>query len=261
MEAIRLRPRRGGRTAAGMLLALVPALCGASHRSANFAVEAPSADVARKVAERAEECRKAIARAWLGRELATWDHPCSVRVKLTGGEPGGLTTITHARGKVKDLVMTVEGRLDRILASALPHEVTHTVIAGDFGGEVPRWADEGVSILSEDRIERDRHDRIADGVLGRGAAMPLDRLFRVESYPAAIMDFYGQGYSVARFLVEIGGRPRLLRFLRDGSRNGWDAAAREHYGLADVEELDRAWRAWHRVASRTRPEGDPVAVR
>ena len=69
------------------------------------------------------------------------------------------------------------------------------------------------------------------------------------------MGFYGQGYSVSRFLVETGGRPRLLAYLRDGETLGWDAATRLHYGIADVAELDRAWRSWHQVlASRETAE-------
>ena len=34
------------------------------------------------------------------------------------------------------------------------------------------------------------------------------------------MGFYGQGYSVSRFLVEMGGRPRFLQFVRDGQPVG-----------------------------------------
>ena len=72
------------------------------------------------------------------------------------------------------------------------------------------------------------------------------------------MGFYGQGYSVSRFLVEMGGRPRFLQFVRDGMHSGWDAAARTHYGLADFRELDRAWRSWHKVdrLGSSRPASD-----
>ncbi|GAC1342957.1 MAG: hypothetical protein NVSMB14_07370 [Isosphaeraceae bacterium] len=259
MEASRARTRlRGLRSLILLFLGLVPTICEAagSYRTKNFAVEAPSADIARQVAERAERYRAQIARQWLGRELADWKTPCPIRVKITGGEAGGLTTFTFARGKVLDQIMSVEGRLDRILASSLPHEITHTITAGALGREVPRWADEGVSVLSEDRRERDRHDQIAAHLLARNKEMPLERLFRVEQYPRDLMGFYGQGYSVSRFLVEFGGRPRLLAYLRDGETLGWDAATRVHYGIADVAELDRAWRSWHQVlASRDSADG------
>jgi hypothetical protein len=239
-------------TIAPLLLALVPFLGGASFRSTNFIVDAQNREVAQQVAERAESCRATIARAWLGRDLPNWERPCPIKVRLTSGEAGGVTSFGFHQGRVTDQTMTVEGRLDRILASALPHEITHTVFAAFFGGPMPRWADEGASLLSEDQRELLRHDQIASDLLARRGELPLARLFVIEDYPKDLMSFYGQGYSISRFLIEMGGRPRFLRFVRDGLKNGWDIATRAHYQLTDVRELDRAWRAWHRVALQTR---------
>jgi hypothetical protein len=237
----------------------MPLLCGASYRSANFTVDAPTKEIARAVAEHAETCRVRIARAWLGRELPAWTSPCPIRVKVTPGEAGGLTSFGFNGGRVTDQSMMVEGRLDRILASALPHEVTHTIFAAYFGGPMPRWADEGASLLSEDSRERRRHDQIAVDLLARRQEVTLARLFQIDEYPKDLMSFYGQGYSISRFLIDMGGRPRFLRFVRDGLNAGWDSATFNHYGLADVRELDRAWRAWHRVTltgSAREGEGD-----
>lgn len=261
MEARCVRPAPGVWRLAGIVLALVPFLGGASHRTTNFVVEAASPDVARAVGAHAEACRTAIARQWLGHELPPWGAPCPIRVKLTGGEAGGVTSFGFSGGKVSDQEMTVEGRLDRILASALPHEVTHTIFAAYFGGPMPRWADEGASLLSEDNRERRRHDQIAVDLLARHGDYPLARLFRIEEYPADLMGFYGQGYSISRFLIEMGGRPRFLQFVRDGLRSDWDTATRTHYGLADVRELDRAWRSWHKVVASRPGERDPLLVR
>jgi hypothetical protein len=253
---------RGRRFVRCVLVAsFIPMLAGASHRTANFVVEADSPAAAKAVAEHAEVCRKEIAKQWLGHELPPWPKPCPVRVKLTAGEAGGVTSFGFASGRVSDQTMTVEGRLDRILASALPHEVTHTVFAAYFGGPMPRWADEGASLLSEDHRERARHDQIAVNLLTRRGDMPLARLFRVEDYPSDLMSFYGQGYSISRFLVEMGGRPRFLQFVRDGLKQGWDDSTRTHYGLADVRELDRAWRSWHKVASARETPRDDLVVR
>jgi hypothetical protein len=248
MDARGLVPARGHGRFALLGLAILPFLAGASFRSANFAVDAPSREVAQRVAERAEACRINIAHAWLGHDLPTWNTPCPIRVRLTDSEAGGLTSFGFNKGRVTDQSMTVEGRLDRILASALPHEVTHTVFASYFGGPMPRWADEGASLLSEDDRERRRHDKIALDLLARRGEIPLARLFVIEEYPKDLMSFYGQGYSISRFLIEMGGRPRFLRFVRDGLKDGWDPATRIHYELANVRELDRAWRSWHRVS-------------
>ena len=233
-----------------VVVGLSPLLAGASFRSANFVVDAPTREIAQRVGECAEECRITIAKAWLGRELPPWQAPCPVRVVITQGEAGGLTSFGFQQGRVTDQRMTVEGRLDRVLASALPHEVTHTIFASYFGGPMPRWADEGASLLSEDGRELKRHDDIAVDLLARHGEIPLSRLFIIEDYPRDLMSFYGQGYSVSRFLVEMGGRPRFLRFIRDGLKEGWDTSIRAHYELANLRELDRAWKSWHRVAGR-----------
>ncbi|MBX6314398.1 MAG: hypothetical protein IRY99_16015 [Isosphaeraceae bacterium] len=263
MEARLSRPAEGRRVGAVMALVVVPFLTGASYRTTNFVVSAPTAEAAKRVGDHAEVCRRAIARAWLGRELPAWPVPCPIQVVLTAGEAGGITEFGFAGNRVSDQHIKVEGRLDRILASALPHEVTHTIFAAYFGGPMPRWADEGASLLSEDLRELRRHDQIVADLLARRGDLPLARLFRVEQYPRDLMGFYGQGYSVSRFLVEMGGRPRFLQFVRDGMQQGWDLAARKHYSFADCRELDRAWRAWYKVvASTTGPtETSPLVVR
>ena len=260
MDAHRVVPAREHGRFALLAMGVLPFLAGASFRSANFAVDAHSHEVAQQVAERAESCRTGIAQAWLGHNLPTWIRPCPIKVKLTDGEAGGLTSFGFNQGRVTDQSMTVEGRLDRILASALPHEVTHTIFASYFGGPMPRWADEGASLLSEDDRELRRHDKIALDLLARRGEIPLARLFAIENYPRDLMSFYGQGYSISRFLIEMGGRPRFLRFVRDGLKNGWDPATRIHYQLANVRELDRAWRSWHRVALQARRDGTSEGV-
>jgi hypothetical protein len=232
----------------------------ASYATRNFQVEAPTAEAAKRVGDHAEACRQAIARAWLGRELPDWPRRCPIRVELTGGEAGGITSFSFDRGRVADQDIKVEGRLDRILASALPHEVTHTIFAAYFGGPMPRWADEGASLLSEDRREKDRHDRIVHDLLRKRTELPLRTLFAMEDYPRDLMGFYGQGYGVSKFLIAIGGRPRFLAFVKAGQDGGWDAAAAAHYGLADCRELDRAWRSWQNVQLAARADGDPDAA-
>jgi hypothetical protein len=260
MVALGLRIGSGHRLSVLILTPVFVTLsAGASFRTANFVVQAETAEVARDVANQAEKDRARIAKEWLGRELTRWAQPCPIKVKLTSGEAGGLTSFGFAGGGVTDQTMTVEGRLDRILASAIPHEVTHTVFAAYFGAPMPRWADEGASLLSEDDREKHRHDQIASNLLERRGDWPLVKLFVFEDYPSDLMGFYGQGYSISRFLVEIGGRPRFLGFVRDGMQAGWDKATLKHYGLANVRELDRAWRAWHTVSNDARPTTPGVA--
>lgn len=239
-----------------VLFAMTPmTLHAASARSTNFVVHGPDANVVRQVAERAENLRKVIALAWLGKPLPNWNKPCPIQLKITGGEAGGVTSFAFDRGRVTDQDMTLEGSAERILNSALPHEVTHTVFASHFGQPMPRWADEGACMLSEDLRELARQDEIVSGLIQRGGHMPLGTLFSMEEYPKDLLGFYGQGYSVSRFLIEIGGRKLFLKFVADGSRDGWDAATRSNYNFADTRELDRAWRSWYGVVASRRSPG------
>ncbi len=99
MEAHRDRSGLARRMAASLALVLLPSLTGASYRTTNFVVEANTPEVAKRVGDHAEACRVSIARAWLGHELPAWSTPCPVKVKLTRGEAGGLTSFGFSRGR------------------------------------------------------------------------------------------------------------------------------------------------------------------
>src|SRR5213076_2444154 len=109
-------------------------------------------------------------------------EPCPLHVKVTFGGAGGATTFNFDFGHVWR-TMQIEGSLDRLLSSVLPHEVTHTVFAHHFRCPVPRWADEGGAVLSEDDVERNRHDQLCRQILNTpGRAMQLRNLFALREY-------------------------------------------------------------------------------
>lgn len=243
-----------------IVLAGIVAFCqsaanAASVRTRNFIIYGPDSQVVTQVARAAEDFRHKIAMAWLGKPLAAWPKPCPVKLKVTGGEAGGVTSFSFDQGRVTDQEMNLEGSAERILKSALPHEITHTIFAWHFGSPMPRWADEGACMLSEDDRELARQDDIIRGLVERQGHMPLGTLFKMEEYPKDLLGFYGQGYSVSRFLIEMGGREAFLKFVGDGMKHDWDTATRRHYNLPDSKELDRAWRSWHRVVALKRPPG------
>src|SRR5262245_25554616 len=174
--------------------------------------------------------------------MPPWPQPCPLKATVTMGGSGGATSFAFDNGQVLGQRMHIEGTLDRLLASVLPHEVTHTVFAHHFRQPVPRWADEGGSVLSEDEPERRNHDLLARQILNsRGRAIPLRRLFALTEYPSDVMALYAEGFSVAEFLVSKKDRYAFLNFVRDGMRMGWDASARRYYGFNSVEELEQAW--------------------
>lgn len=242
-------------------LAAAPASA-ASYATTNFVTQAPTPELARTFGNKAEEYRRQKALEWLGQEMPNWPRPCPLKVNVSQGAPGGATTFTFGgsagRGVVTSQEMEIHGPVKELLNSVLPHEVTHTVLAYHFGRPVPRWADEGGSVLSENDAERFSHDVKCREYLNQGRGMRLVVLFRLAQYPRDMHVLYAEGYSICQYLVDRGGggrdgRARLLRFLEAGMRGGsdpdrahgtpesWNAAVQEVYGIASVDALEETW--------------------
>jgi hypothetical protein len=224
-----------------VLLFGVWASMGAQYRTTNFVVFAPSPQVAQQVGQYAETYRREKAIEWLGREMPQWPQPCPLYVQVNMEGPSGATSFHFGQGQVLSMKMEIQGPLDRLLASVLPHEVTHTVFAYYFRQPVPRWADEGGSVLSEDNIERDRHDKLVRSILNQGRQIPLRRLLSLKEYPREVMCLYAEGYSMSDYLVKRSDRRTFLHFVAHGMNSGWDSAAQSFYGLQSVEALEEAW--------------------
>jgi hypothetical protein len=230
------------RPSLAVLLLGALASLGASFRTQNFVVQAATPEIAQRVGQYAEYYRREKALLWLGREMPTWGRPCPLHVTVSMNGSSGATSFAFDNGRILDITMKIEGTLDRLLASVLPHEVTHTVFAYYFRCPVPRWADEGGSVLSEDEPERRRHDLLVRQILNsRGRAIPLSRLFSLTQYPPDVMVLYAEGYSVTNFLVGLSNRQAFLAFIAHGMRGDWDAAVRTHYRYRSVAELEQAW--------------------
>jgi hypothetical protein len=251
----------------------------------NFIVTAPTRGLATLFAEAAERHRKEKAILWLGRELPPWRKPCPLVVRVTMSGAAGATTFEFAeepitgqllagatsdrgtaggfifrQGKVKSRRMQLEGSIDRLLLSALPHEVTHAVFADYFGKPIVRWADEGGAVLSEDEDAQQRHQQLTRHIIDMPArAIPLRRLVARTDFPDDPMVLYAQGYSVARFLVAKKDRKTFLAFVKQGMDEGWNPAVKGHYGYRDVEALEDDWLADLRKQGQAKPAPGPRA--
>jgi hypothetical protein len=238
--------KRGGLRHMKKRLALLLALTtiasmGAEVRTTNFIVIAANPQVCERVGQWAEYYRKEKAVQWLGHEMPNWPEPCPLKVTVSMESPSGATTFTFGYGRVTSIQMQIQGPLDRLIYSVLPHEVTHTVFAHHFKRPVPRWADEGGSVLSEDDPERERHDKLVRNILNQGQQIPMRQLFSLTEYPDRVMCLYAQGYSMCDYLVKRSSRQHLLNFVASGMQQGWDQAVKAHYGHNSVEELEQAW--------------------
>ena len=229
---------------------LVPLTPAAVHRTPNFTITASSEVIARQVGKAAETYRRDLATFWLGHPLPRWSRPCELRVRDGSIAASGETRFQFVGGEVINWKMYVNGSVERILDSVLPHEINHTIFACHFRRPLPRWADEGAATLFEHRSEQMKQLDLLNRVLDSGAGfIDLRRLLQMKEYPKeyrAMLIMYAEGFALVDFLVQQGGRSRYLKFLTDGEKIGWTEAIRSNYHHGGVESLEKNWRAWIR---------------
>ncbi len=224
---------------------------GASHRTPNFIVNAPTAEIAAHVGQAAEKYRRDLAIEWLGQEMPNWSQPCPVTLEIGNHlGAGGATSFIFDHGEVFGWQMNIQGPLERILDSVLPHEVTHTVFATHFRQPLPRWADEGACTTVEHASEKQKHQKMLIAFLRTGRGIPFSQMFAMKEYPRDILPLYAQGHSLASFLLSQGGKQKYLKFVADGlAGEQWIEVTRQHYGFKDLADLQNKWLDWVRSGS------------
>jgi hypothetical protein len=240
-----------GRIILGFLMLAAWAACpqfvaAAGYRTANFVIEAPTEPLARKIGDAAEQYRHTLAVEWTGSPLPRWSRPCPITAQVAPHlGAGGATSFVFDKGEVFNWTMTIQGSEERILDSVLPHEITHTIFASHFRRPLPRWADEGACTTVEHPVERARQHRMLIEFLTTGRGIAFPEMFAMREYPADVLPLYSQGYSLARYLIERGGRHKYVAFVGDGlARDDWAGALRKHYGVGDLAQLQATWLDW-----------------
>jgi len=251
-----------GWLAALVALAAATGAEGAGYRTANFIVDAPTPDQARRIGDAAEQYRHDLAIEWLGAPLPRWSRPCPIRAQVAPNlGAGGATSFVFDAGEVFGWTMTIQGSEQRILDSVLPHEITHTIFATHFRRPLPRWADEGACTTVEHPVERARQHRLLIEFLTTQRGIAFPQMFAMREYPADVLPLYAQGYSLARFLIERGGRRRFVAFVGDGlAGEDWSGALGRHYGLPDVPRLQGLWLDWVRQGCPAPPTASIAAA-
>jgi hypothetical protein len=235
--------------------------------TANFRVcYKQSADLAHRTAQAAERTRTTMYRKWFGTVPADWNpkcnlylHPTSQEYTRATGVPGsspGHSSFQLERGRVLDRRIDLHCDVPDMVHAVLPHEATHVVLAGNFGEQpVPRWADEGIAVLTEPREKIERHLCNLPRHSQEGQLFKLRDLVQLNDYPQShrVGVFYAQSVSLCEYLSKEKGPQVLVAFVRDGMRGGYEAALQKHYGYQSFEDLERRWNAW--AFSGTAPAG------
>lgn len=243
------------------VMAMIPASAwAANYRTQNFLITAPTPEFAKLVGDEAERFRKELALEWLGYELPAWGQPCPISVKVGPNlGAGGVTTFSFDRGQVFGWEMAIEGPPDRVVDAVLPHEVTHTIFATHFRRPLPRWADEGACTTVEHESERAKQEHNLIQYLHTDRGIAFSRMFAMKDYPRDILPLYSQGYSLARYLIQKGGRRKFITYLGEGMETeNWIGVTKQHYGFEDLRQLQDTWLEWVRQGSPMHKESATV---
>jgi hypothetical protein len=215
-------------------------------------------EFAERVARAAEAARATATRKWFGEETGAWNPRCDLYLHATAADYNQATGVPPSSPGHSTMRSEGERVLERRIdlhcddpnmsIGVLPHETTHVVLAGRFGRHVvPRWADEGMAVLSEPRDRIERHLRNLPMHSRNQQIFGSSELMSMPDYPkdhALIGAFYAQSVSLVEYLSSRKDPKTFARFLREGLDGGYEAALKKHYGIADFRELDAQWRQY-----------------
>ena len=229
-----------------LLLSLITAVSSAATaRSKCFVVTAASDNFATAMCQAAETYRRDLALEWFGYEMQPWKDPCYITAQIVNQPPGGVTSFVFADGVPGQWRMTIRGQATKLLDSALPHEVMHMLMATHIGQPIIRWADEGAAINVEPLDEHIKTQRMLVGFLSTGRGIGFDRMFAMRDYPRDILPLYAQGYSLAKYLIQRGGKQRYIAYVTDGTKsNNWTETTKKHYRFTSLKQLQDNWNNW-----------------
>ena len=228
--------------------------------SSNFRCrcQLPESD-ARRLAECCETWRTRLRKTWITHaDAAHWQPKCDVCVhpgksayNTALNRPGdtsvGSTMMNFDQGRA--VLRRIDLRADASDWSnaALPHELTHVVLGERFGGHaLPRWADEGIAMLSESlEKHRERLGNLRD-VLARRQSLGIGDLVRIDRLPASHQRdaFYGQSVALTSLLIRQSTPAQFADFIEDAQARGINPALKQHYNFDGLAALQQKWDQW-----------------
>ena len=229
------------------------------HETPNFRIFHFDARLAELAADAAEKVRAAQAKRWGSPALQKpWNPRCEIHLHPTGKtfaqatgqdeHSPGFSTIESNGNRITTRRVLLRSDHPQVLAAILPHEVTHVVIADLFTvQQIPRWADEGIAVMSEPGTEQNLRAADLHDPLSAGQVIDLRQLMSTDTPDAKDWSlYYAESVSLTRFLVEQGSAEQLIKFVRESGRKGIEPALRDIYGLGGFAELQERWQAYAR---------------
>ncbi|QDU64116.1 hypothetical protein Pan216_50050 [Planctomycetes bacterium Pan216] len=239
--------------------------------TANFRIHHRDRALGEEVARLAEAARKMSHEMWFGSPpQRDWTPRCDVFLyptaqeytQVTGvpAQSPGHSKVLNENGRIRSRRLELRCDDPNMKLAILPHEITHVVLAGKFGAhDVPRWADEGMAVLTEPRDKQDAHLGNLYRCQTTGRRFSCSQMFTMREYPPGpqMRDFYAHSVGICRYLVEMGGAEKLPLFINTAlQNNNYELALRQVYGINGVTDLESKFGQY--VASI--PNGGNVGV-
>ncbi len=155
-----------------------------------------------------------------------------------------LTVLGELAGPTTVLLLGGDSNVNNTTAHELSHLVVHLATTNPLigGVSIPAWLDEGLSMYNQDTVERGYTDAL-DRAIRNDRLISLRSLSAVPGQPDQVILFYGQAYSVVKYLNETYSKDKMLKLLAVFKRGAVvEDALKEVYGFG-VQELDDKWRA------------------
>ena len=224
------------------------------RESANFRVFHADPKLAEKAVQVAESTRRDQTKRWSGSlppgpwlpKCEIYLYPSAQQYAQMTGQPDdspGFSTMGMNQGEIISRRVNLRTDHEGLLAAVLPHEVTHVILADFFKEQqIPRWADEGMAVLTEPPAEQKRRATDLVEPLGRNLLFPIETLMKMD-YPdnRYWSLYYAQSVSLTSFLVEQGTGAQFVQFLQGSQSNGFEAELRRVYGIDSFADLQARW--------------------
>lgn len=228
------------------------------QETANFHIYClPSLPEAQRLPVTCESLRRQLQETWFGMASGDWSPKCDIVVFPTVSEysrtlgPGseqssGCTSLSIEHERVVMRRIDLRGDADDWERAALPHELTHVIVADRFTKrQIPRWADEGMAILAEPVAKQTRRSAEMQRALAGKRLLTAKELLAISQYPPGNRrdSFLGQSASLVAFLLEQGSPETFLEFVERSATHDFDRALADVYGIASCNRFEVAWQA------------------
>ena len=189
--------------------------------------------------------------------MPNWSRPCPIHADVAPNlDAGGATSFVFDRGEAFRLGYENPriGRADfgqRVASRSDAHDIRQPFSPADC----PAGPTKERALLWSTLPKRTKQQVMLINFLRTDHGIAFDKLFAMKEYPHDVLPLYSEGYSLARYLIEQGGREKFMEFVSDGMKSeNWPATTKEIYGYASLQDLQDQWLDWVKQGSPTMPQ-------